>query len=149
MHAVKGFRTYWTLNSFFFFLLKNLFNFSQRWTGVLHRYISVRDFFFFFLSFFSFFFFFFTISNSLAHEINDPLQPLQYLGGIHIWIKNNRDLDNIELLFFPLTLLSWAVSCSVKCAFIIYGLSTPKRNWMTVFSAVSRPMNYDMNIIQS
>ena len=102
----------------------------------------------FFLSFL-FFFFFFTISNSLAHEINDPLQPLQYLGGIHIWIKNNRDLDNIELLFFPLTLLSWAVSCSVKCAFIIYGLSTPKRNWMTVFSAVSRPMNYDMNIIQS
>ena len=131
--------------------MKNLVNFSQRWTGVLHRYIGI------FLwgissssSFFlSFLFFFLLFQIALAREINDLLQPLKHLGGIHIWIKNNRDLDNIELLFFPLTLLTWAVSFSVKCTFIIYGLSSPRRNSMNVFSAISRHINYDINLIQS
>ena len=149
MHAIKGFRTYWTLNSFFSFLywkiLSILVSAGQVYcTGILVYFCEE----FLLLSFFLFFFFL-LFQIALAREINDLLQPLKHLGGIHIWIKNNRDLDNIELLFFPLTLLTWAVSFSVKCTFIIYGLSSPRRNSMNVFSAISRHINYDINLIQS
>ena len=147
MHAVKGCQTYWTLNSFYYFVWKYLFNFSQRWCIALVYFckefllLLLRFFvlfcFFFFLFLFLFLFLLFQIA--LAREIKDALQPLKPLGGVHIWINSWSNFRNTEIwtilscCFFLSDIIVMSSFMFRKMSFYYMDCPPLRAVWMTVF----------------
>ena len=143
MHVVKGCQTYWTLNSFYDFLGKYLFNFSQRWRIALVYFC--KEFLFLFLLLRVFFvvflllFFFLLFQTALAREIKDALQPLKPLGGVHIWINSWSNFRNTEIstilscCFFLSDIIVMSSFMFRKMSFYYMDCPPLRAVWMTVF----------------